>query len=382
MNYGERQSKVIKSKIFFLFLVVLLLVSACNTTSHQASTPTPTVNPTQHSTATPTPIQTPAPSNQTYTSPFPSIADIVDMVKPAVVYISVEYIESSFFFRSTSTKSGSGVILSPDGYILTNSHVIEDAEKIEVLLPDEVDTHPAEIIGTDSLSDLAVIKIDGHNLPTAEFGDPSKLRVGDWVVAMGSPLSTILGAEGGPSVTIGIVSNLERSFNLEDSAYYDVIQTDAAINPGNSGGPLINLEGQVVGINTFIIYTAQNIGFAVSASTAQRVYEDLVEFGDVIRPYLGVTLRTVTPALATELGLAKNRGVLIWYVEPDSPAWKEGLEVDDVITHFQGQEVTEASQLIKLLWQYEVGDKVQIIYYRGTEQHIAWVSLVERPEDR
>ncbi len=293
-----------------------------------------------------------------------------------MVYISVEYLESSFFYQYLSTKSGSGALLSSDGYILTNNHVVEDARNIEVVLPEDNHTYQAQIVGTDPLSDLAVIKIEGQNFPTVSFADTSKLRIGDWVIALGNAL----GLEGGPTVTVGIVSNLERSFTLEESTFYDVIQTDAAINLGNSGGPLVDLEGKVVGINTFIIQTAQNIGFAVNASTAQRVYEDLVQYGQVTRAYLGVTLRTVTPALATELGLSRNRGVLVWYVAPGSPAAREGLEIDDVITHFQGQEVSEASQLIKLLWQYDAGNRVEITFWRGDEQHKVWVTLAERPE--
>ncbi len=352
-------------------VLLLLFAGACDTASDQTSTPTPTI------TATPTPTTQPtATPTQSTPSPLPSIADVVEKVTPAVVYISVEYLESSLFTQSLSTRSGSGALLSSDGYILTNNHVVEDARNIEVLLPDDGHTYQAQIVGTDPLSDLAVIKIEGQNFPTVSFADTSKLRIGDWVIALGNAL----GLEGGPTVTVGIVSNLERSFTLEESTYYDIIQTDAAINPGNSGGPLVDLEGKVVGINSAIIYTAQNIGFAVNASTAQRVYEDLVQYGRVTRPYLGVTLRTVTPALATELGLSRNRGVLVWYVAPDGPVAGVGLKTEDVITHFQGQEVREASQLIKLLWQYDVGDTVKITFWRGEEQHEVWVTLGERPE--
>jgi serine protease Do len=364
---------MIQIRAFLLLaLFILLLVPACNSASDQTSTPTST--PDSSTTLTTTTQPTTSPS-QTAPSLLPSIADIVEWVEPAVVYISVEYMESSFFFQSLSTKTGSGVLLSPDGYILTNNHVVEDARNIKVLLPDDEHTYQAQIIGTDTLSDLAVIKIEGQNFPTISFADTSRLRVGDWVIALGNAL----GLEGGPSVTVGVVSNLDRSFSLGESTFYDVIQTDAAINSGNSGGPLVDLQGDVVGINTFIISTAENIGFAVNASTAQRVYEELVQYRRVTRPFLGVTLRTVTPSLATELGLSKNKGVLIWYVEPDSPSAIAGLEENDVITHFQGQEVAEASELIKLLWQYNVGDSVKITFWRGDQQQEVWVTLAERP---
>ncbi len=291
---------MVRSKIFFITALLLLLLSSCNVPSEQTSTPTltpgstptqttnQTFTPTIQPEATATPIQTPAPPDHTTVLTLPSIADIVERIKPAVVYISVQYYDSSFLFRSWSTRSGSGVILNPDGYILTNNHVVEDASEIEVLLPDGEFTYKAEIIGTDPLSDLAVIKIDGGNFPAAGFADASKLRVGDWVIAMGSPVSTIIGAEGGPSVTIGIVSNLERSFSLDESAFYDIIQTDAAINPGNSGGPLINIDGEVIGINAMIIQPGTGIGFAIPINMAKDIYRQLKESGSVVRGFLGV----------------------------------------------------------------------------------------------
>ncbi|MBM3157012.1 MAG: PDZ domain-containing protein [Chloroflexi bacterium] len=346
--------------ILILTTLLALIAGGCNTTLSSTITPATT------STATAQPTATPGQS-----ASLPSIADVVAGVLPSVVYISVEY--RAFF--TISTKSGSGVILSSDGYILTNNHVIEDATKIEVSLPDNDQTFTAQIVGTDPLSDLGVIKIDGQNFPSAEFGDPSWLRVGDWVIALGNPL----GLEGGPSVTLGIVSNLERTFTIDSSAYYDVIQTDAAINPGNSGGPLINLEGKVIGINTFIISSAENIGFAVGANTARRVYKDLIEYGRVIRPYLGVTLRDVTPTVASQIGLAKDKGALVWYVAADSPAAKAGLKVNDVVTQFQGQKVNDASHLIKYMWEYKVGDTVELTYWRGNSEHVTTITLAERP---
>jgi serine protease Do len=301
---------------------------------------------------------------------------VVENVVPTVVYISVEYLDTSFFFQTVTAKSGSGVILSPDGYILTNNHVVGDARSIDVLLPDDEHTYHAEVVGVDPLSDLAVIKIEGRDFPTASFADTSTLRIGDWVIAIGSAL----GLEGGPTVTAGIVSNLNRSFTIGESDYYDVIQTSAAINPGNSGGPLVDLEGKVVGINTFIISGAQNIGFAVNTSTARRVYEELVQYGRVIRPYLGATLRTLTPSLATDLGLPVERGVLLWNVAPNGPAATEGLKNNDVITSFEGQEVDEASELIKLLWRHNVGDSVKVTFWRGDKEAEASITLAERPE--
>jgi serine protease Do len=268
------------------------------------------------------------------------------------------------------------VVLSPDGYILTNNHVIDGYTKIEVSLPNDEQTYQAKLVGADPTSDLAVIKIDGHNFPTAQFGDPSGLRDGDWVIALGNALGLV---EGGPTVTLGIVSNLGRTFTIGQAAYYDIIQTDAAINAGNSGGPLVNLEGQVVGIDTFIASGAENIGFAVSTNTASRVYDDLIKYGHVIRPYLGLSMKDLTPALASQLGLSIDKGVLVAYAAPDSSAAKAGIKTNDVITSFQGQNVTEASALIKLLWQYNVGDTVNITLRRGNSQQVVSVTLGQSP---
>jgi serine protease Do len=357
------------SKLRILIPVILLiaLVSACTTTATLTNTPTPTTTSTAHPTTTPggTPL-----------SALPSVADVVAKVMPAVAYVSVDYTDTSFFFQTAATKSGSGVVLSPDGYILTNNHVIDGYTKIEVSLPNDEQTYQASLVGADPTSDLAVIKIDGHNLTTAQFGDPSGLRDGDWVIALGNALGLV---EGGPTVTLGIVSGLGRTFTIGQSAYYDVIQTDAAINPGNSGGPLVNLEGQVVGIDTFILSSAENIGFAVSTNTASRIYDDLVKYGHVIRPYLGLSMQDLTPALASQLGLSIDKGVLVAYAAADSPAAKAGIKANDVITSFQGQNVTEASQLIKLLWQYNVGDTVNITFWRGNSQQVVSVTLGQSP---
>ncbi|MFC2058466.1 S1C family serine protease [Chloroflexota bacterium] len=372
---------MIKLKIL-VALIILALAAGCSPIITDVSTPTPTAfvpTPTPTTIATGTPTSVP--------SSLPSIADIVEQVRPAVVYIAVEYDERWVFGTIPSNKSGSGAIMSPEGYILTNYHVIEDATKIEVLLPDEDGSYEAQIVGTDPLGDLAVIKIEGNDFPSVEFGDASRLRIGDWVIALGSALGIV---EGGPTVTMGIVGNLGRSFTINKDvvkegeppyfAYYDVIQTDAAINPGNSGGPLVDLEGKVIGINTFVFTDAQNIGFAVSTDTARRVYEDLLAYERVKRPYLGASLDDVTPAVAAELNLFINRGVRIAYIYPAGPVAREGLQVNDVITRFEDQEVTDASELIKLLWQHEVGDRVKVTFWRGDQEQEVWVTLGERPE--
>ena len=364
---------------FVVLLLTLLLVStACIPQSSpsnipSASTPVP---------ETPSPTKTPPPTSSSSISSIKAlsedIADIVEQVKPAVVYISAKVRSIGFFFEPIwQTQTGSGVILHPDGYILTNNHVIENASEIEVNLPETSETFKAKLIGADPLTDLAVIKIDGRKFPAARFGDPSHLRPGNLVIAIGNPL----GLKGGPTITLGVVSNTERSFSLGESTFYDLIQTDAAINPGNSGGPLVNLDGEVIGINTAMARGAENIGFAISASTARPVFEALVAPPHrVIRPWIGVGLQTVTPELAARVGLFKKSGVLIAYVKPGSPADKAGLKEGDVITEFEGEKVTEATQLIKILWQHKVGEQVKIKFWRGKKEKEALVKLIERPD--
>lgn len=308
-----------------------------------------------------------------------SIATMVERVEPAVVFISAQIEMESFFFGTTMQEaSGSGVIISEDGYILTNNHVVEDASSLKVTVPDMPHSLDAQVVGTDPLTDLAVIKIDGDNWPTLPFGSVSSLRPGNLVIAMGYPLALDQGA----TITMGVVSNIERSFTVDDSTFYDVIQTDAAINQGNSGGPLLDLTGGVVGINSVLFGGAQNIGFAISVNTAKPVYEALTgPEHRVIRPWLGVVLADVTPDLAEDADLTRQSGVVITQVVEDSPADEAGLQVRDVVTEFEGEEMTTASQLIKSLWNYQVGDQVSVVYWRDGERTETQISLtVERPD--
>ena len=375
----------------FLIFGLALSGMACVDSGKETSSPQNNVTIESGPTSPRNPIPVDSPS-QTQSEPSPpstaisamelstSIANIVELVQPAVVFISAKVETQSFFFNQSSvqTTSGSGVIISPSGYILTNNHVVENAIELEVSLPGISETFEAEVIGTDPLTDLAVIQIEGDDFPTVAFGNASALRPGNLVVAMGYPLAL----EHGATITLGVVSNTERSFTVGDSTYYDVIQTDAAINQGNSGGPLIDLKGNVVGINSVLAGLAQNIGFAVSSNTAEPVYDALI--GDehrVIRPWLGIHLQTVTPVIAVDADLPRQSGVAIAHVEEDSPADMAGLEVRDVITEFEGMEVTEATQLIKELWHHEVGEEVTLTYWHGNKEKEVTIELtMERPE--
>ena len=373
-----------------ILIILVLVFTACIVPQERYGTPsTNGVSPTLTSATkdhldseslpiTAQPESSPAPSSVSAIALSDAIADVVEQVRPAVVFILAKTEGRDFFNRPTThTSSGSGVVVSTDGYIVTNNHVVRQADVLQVTLPDVRGTLEADLIGTDPLTDLAVIKIKGNGFPTAPFGGALNLRPGNLVIALGNPL----GLEGGPTITLGVVSNTERAFNIGTTTFYDVIQTDAAINPGNSGGPLVNLSGEVVGINTILAGGAQNIGFAISATTAQPVYETLtMPPHRMIRPWLGISFGTITPDLAAEHGLSRQTGVLVAYVVEGSPADRAGIKVGDVITHFDGEEFTEATRLIKALWQHGVGEEVEITFWSGGRERTVVVRPVERPD--
>jgi S1-C subfamily serine protease len=308
----------------------------------------------------------------------------VERVKPAVVAIFTERMKLSIFLQPVPLRgAGSGFVFRPEGYILTNNHVVEGAEKITVSFPEspyfpEGASFPGQIIGRDPLSDLAVIKVEAQNLPTVKFGDSAKLRVGDWVIAIGNAQAL----PGGPTVTLGVVSALGRSISIPERGVtlYDLIQTDAAINKGNSGGPLVNLAGEVVGINTAIVLGAENIGFAIASSTALPIKDELITYGRIRWPWLGVVVTTLTPAIANELRLPIKRGSLLEKIVAGSPAHRAGLKRGDVITHLGKEETPTAKEFLKTLWKYRAGDKVEITFVRGKQTFMTQAILAERPQ--
>jgi serine protease Do len=270
--------------------------------------------------------------------------------------------------------TGSGVIISADGYILTNNHVAADAEEIKVTLHDGRELKAVRV-GTDQETDLAVIKVEAQNLPYAKLGDSEKLEQGEWVIALGSPFGLQ------QTMTAGIVSATGR--DLRQGTYDNYIQTDASINPGNSGGPLVNLHGEVVGINTMIISqtgTSAGIGFAVPSNLATKIYTQLVKSGKVTRGYLGVTLRPVTPAVANAVGFSGTKGAVVEDLAGDNvPAARAGLRAGDVIVEFDGKPVSSAKQLIDVVADTPVGKTAQLKYVRDGKQEITSINLAERP---
>lgn len=255
---------------------------------------------------------------------------------------------------------GSGVILTRDGYIATNHHVVAGASTINVILHDESE-HEGTVVGSDPKTDLALVKIDaGYDLPAAPWGDSDQLDVGDWVMAIGNPFGL---AE---TVTAGIVSAKGRVIGA--GPYDDFIQTDASINPGNSGGPLFNLDGEIVGINTAIVAQGQGIGFAIPSVMARRVLDQLRQNGRVVRGWLGVGIQEITEELAQSLELPEANGVLVSQIFEDSPAAKAGFEPEDVIIEYEGTRVRELSDLPRLVADTKVGKRVEVVVLRDGER--------------
>ena len=305
---------------------------------------------------------------------LPSIADLVDSVKEEVASISVESVNRGLFFDFTDEGAGSGIIVSSDGYIVTNYHVIHDVIAVKVDLPNG-ESYDADIVGWDVVTDLAVLKIEPEaSLPVVEWGNSDSMRVGDWVVALGNALSL----KGGPTVTLGIISALGRTVPTERGSLYHMIQTDAAINKGNSGGPLVSLDGKVIGISTAMLGQAQGIGFAVSSETALPVIASLIEHGEVVRPSMEVSVEDVTPAISNRLGLNVKEGVIVTRIAQRGAAFDAGLQVGDVITDLDGIPTKGVSDFLTLLWSYEVGDSVEVSYLRSNKLFETSVELAER----
>ncbi len=325
----------------------------------------------------------------------PDFTKIAERVSPAVVNVFTTQVVKAphallppdlfgdrffrFFFgdiprREYKRRSlGSGFIITEDGFIVTNYHVVEGATEVKVVLKDGSE-YKAKVYGTDPKTDIALLKIDpkGKRLPTVKFGDSDKLKVGEWVLAIGNPFGLSY------TVTAGIVSAKGRV--IGEGPYDNFIQTDASINPGNSGGPLVNMKGEVVGINTAIIKNAQGIGFAIPINLARAVIEQLKEHGRVIRGWLGVYIQDVRPDLAKAMHLPVKRGAIITKVMPKSPAERAGLKRGDVILEFNGKEVKNSHQLSIYVSSTKPGTRVPLKILRNGEERTVWVRIGELKE--
>ena len=345
-----------------------------------------------------------------------AVFNVADSVGKAVVSISVEITEKipsrSFGFGSSPFNQfgeddfmkkffedffgeipereykqkglGSGVIIDKEGHILTNEHVIKNADKIIVTLPDGRESE-AEVKGADPRSDLAIIKIKEKDLPVAGLGDSDELKIGQWVVAIGNPFGSYLNSPE-PTVTVGVVSALHRTLGVglrRETDYGDLIQTDAAINPGNSGGPLVNLKGEVVGINAAIFSTSggyQGIGFAIPINVAKRIISNLIKGKKISYGWLGVTVQNLDDDLAGKFGVDLAKGALIAKVLADSPADKAGLKEGDIIVGFEKEQVEDIRELIRRVGRAEVGKKVNLKVIRNKKSINIKVALGERPD--
>lgn len=277
------------------------------------------------------------------------------------------------------TGTGSGIVIKSDGYILTNHHVVKNADRITVTLKDDETKYEGKLIAYDHYSDLAIIKIETKNLPVAKFGVSKTLRPGDWVIAIGSPLGL------GHTVTLGIISALSRhvgvSFGAAQGAF-KYIQTDAAINPGNSGGPLVNLNGEVIGINTFIIgQNAQNLNFAIPSDYVSSIADKLLTEGTIKHPFLGVKMVNIDHGVIQSEGLAPNiKGIYVVSVMPESPAEKAGLQGGDIIQQADGKDIFESREIADLVRLKKVGDSLNFKVLRKNELKIISVILGNLPE--
>jgi len=312
----------------------------------------------------------------------------VEKVSPAVVNVSTEQIierqTSPFpgfrdplfdqffhdFFeprmqRYKQTSLGSGVVIRPDGYILTNQHVVLRGSQIKVTLSDDRD-FTAHLVGADSDSDLAVLKVDSEQpLPAATMGESNDLMIGETVIAIGNPFGL------SHTVTTGVVSALGRSLKTEDQTYYDFIQTDASINPGNSGGPLLNINGDLIGINTAIYQKAQGIGFAIPIARARRIVADLISYGEVHLPWVGALVQDLTPELASHFGVKLGRGVLVRGVEEGSPAAEAGVQSGDIITAIAGRDLHSLEEYEQRVRDHSENSDIELSISRdGTPRRV------------
>lgn len=303
------------------------------------------------------------------------IVEIIEEASRSVVNINTLRIFQNLFYQIVPVRGiGSGFIFDEKGYILTNYHVIEDAERIAVTLIDGK-VFEGKIIGFHKSLDIAILKINIQNPPVAKLGDSSKLRVGQRVFAIGNPF----GLAGGPTVTAGVISALKRTIHSERGVFQNLIQTDAAINPGNSGGPLINIKGEVIGINTAIIPFAQGMGFAIPINAAKEAAQNIVLYGSHKKPWLGIAGISINRQIAQYYNLPVERGVLVAKVASDSPAEKAGIKPGDIILEFDKKPINNIEDLQKTLAEAECGRKCEMTIVRGLRKAEIIIAIEKEP---
>jgi len=285
------------------------------------------------------------------------VADAVDKVSESLVTINSMRLERRFYGLVPSEGQGSGIVLYRNGLIITNNHVIDGATRVQINLKDGR-TLVGEVVGADEQTDVAVVKVDANDLPAADLGDSEKLRVGQFVLAIGNAL----GLPGGPTVSMGVLSAIGRPLPGSDFIFEGLLQTDAAVNPGNSGGPLADLEGRVVGINTAMVPYAQGVGFAIPINTVKRIASEILEKGRVSRSWIGIAGVDLNPQLARRYGINADSGFLVAEIVPGSPSHRAGIRSGDVIIAAGGLQVKHTKDLLIALSKVSNGDifKVEI----------------------
>ena len=345
--------------------------------------PPPDPSPTPLPTYTPVPPTPTAPSESVTTSKatagveknrivgaLPSLADVVEEIEPWVVSVTTERFVRGFFSTFRDEGAGSGFIVRPNGYIVTNEHVIRGAQQLHAHLANG-ETYLATVVGKDIVTDIAILKIDADGLPFATLSDTSDIRVGDWVMTLGNALDM----KGGPTATLGIVSGLGRSIKTEQGQqFFNLIQTDATINTGNSGGPLVDMTGMVIGINQAVLAEAR-FGFAINTSVAGPVINSLIEDGMVSRVEIGIKGDDVTPTIARSFNLSVTEGVVVTAINTDGPAYVAGLRVGHIITKLDDISTPDLATFQPRLWAYKPGDEMVIEYVDGDSTKVTKVTV-------
>ncbi len=303
------------------------------------------------------------------------IISSVEKVSPSVVNVNTIRLVHDYFYNIVPLKGmGSGFIIDPSGLILTNNHVIEGAERIQVTLVNGK-VLQGSLVGSCASTDVALVKMNAEGLPAIQLGDSDKARVGQFVIAIGNPFGLV----GGPTVTVGVVSALHRTIQSERGVLEDLIQTDAAINPGNSGGPLVDIKGNAIAISTAIVPFAQGIGFAVPINSAKRCTQDLLKYGRMVEPWLGIMGSTVTEGVASYYDLPMDRGVLVVRVVPGGPADQTGINVGDIVLEVDGTEVSRMEELLREIRRRKVGESMRLTLLREGRRWSVAVVLGRTP---
>ncbi len=304
------------------------------------------------------------------------ITSAVEKLSESVVNIDSVRVARNFGFGLVPIEGkGSGVIIDPRGYVITNNHVIDGAARVQVHLRDGR-SFVGEVVGTDSQTDVAVIKVEADKLPAAGLADSEKLKVGQIVLAIGNSL----GLQGGPTVSMGVVSALGRPLPGADFIFEGLIQTDTAINPGNSGGPLADINGKVIGLNTAMIPYAQGVGFAIPANTVKWVSNQILERGRVVRPWLGISGANLNQAIATRYDIPAESGVLVVEIDPRGPAYEAGLRVGDVLVELGSHPIKEMKDVISALSKLHIKEEVDVSLIRVGGRRKASIRLIESPQ--